>query len=149
MPYNNDAIIPLVADFQYITTFLCVPNTAHTGVGTLGTWSTDTIFPIFSSGPSGSFVKKIVFRPLGLNTIPSVIRLFINNGSDNTVLGNNALIREIPTPPTIANTSASNFPVVVPLNLSIPPNYRLLATYGTTGSLSLTGFSINVFNMDY
>jgi len=119
-----------VISWQTLTT----ANTAKDGTGTVAL--------IFTADASnGGRVERIRAMPLGTN-VASVLRIFINNGSDPTTAANNTLYAqatlaattnsevaaltmvELPNALTIADGTA--FPLV------LPPGYRLYATIGTT-----------------
>ena len=93
---------------------------------------------IFSAGADGARVERIRIKPVGTN-VATVVRIFINNGSDPASAANNVLYAEktiaantlseaaesvLNELPTITDTTA--FPLV------LPPSYRLYATIGTT-----------------
>lgn len=93
---------------------------------------------IFTAGADGARVERVRIKPVGTN-VATVVRIFINNGSDPTVAANNVLYAEktiaantlsevaesvLNELPTITDTTA--FPLV------LPPSYRLYATIGTT-----------------
>lgn len=93
---------------------------------------------IFTAGADGARVERIRIKPVGTN-VATVVRIFINNGSDPASAGNNVLYAEktiaantlseaaesvLNELPTITDTTA--FPLV------LPPSYRLYATIGTT-----------------
>ena len=93
---------------------------------------------IFTAGADGGRVERVRIRPVGTN-VATVVRIFINNGSDPAVAANNVLYAEksiaantlsetaesaLNELPTITDTTA--FPLV------LPPSYRLYATIGTT-----------------
>ena len=110
-------------------------NTAKDGTG--------TVELIFTAGADGGRVERIRSRAVGTN-VATVLRIFINNGSDPTNAANNVLYAE----KTIAATTLSEaaelllnefpnttdptaFPIV------LPPNYRLYCTIGTTVAAGL------------
>ena len=93
---------------------------------------------IFAAGADGARVERIRIKPVGTN-VATVVRIFINNGSDPASAANNVLYAEktiaantlseaaesvLNELPTITDTTA--FPLV------LPPSYRLYATIGTT-----------------
>ena len=93
---------------------------------------------IFTAGADGARVERIRIKPVGTN-VATVVRIFINNGSDPASAANNVLYAEksiaantlseaaesvLNELPTITDTTA--FPLV------LPPSYRLYATIGTT-----------------
>ena len=110
-------------------------NTAKDGTGTTQL--------IFTAGADGARVERIRVRAAGTN-VATVLRIFINNGSDPAVAANNVLFAE----KTIAATTLSETaelalnelptttdPTAFPLVL--PPNYRLYCTIGTTVAAGL------------
>lgn len=110
-------------------------NTAKDGTGTAA------IF--FTAGADGARVERVRSRAIGTN-VATVLRIFINNGSDPEVAANNVLYAE----KSIAATSGSETAalllneipdtnIVTPLDWSgfplvLPAGYRLMATIGTT-----------------
>ena len=93
---------------------------------------------IFTAGADGARVERIRIKPVGTN-VATVVRIFINNGSDPASAANNVLYAEktiaantlseaaesvLNELPTITDTTA--------LPLVLPPSYRLYATIGTT-----------------
>lgn len=115
-------------------------NTAKDGTGTVNL--------IFTAGADGARVERIRVRALGTN-VATVLRIFINNGSDPTVAANNVLYAEktiaattlsetaelaLNELPTTTDTTA--FPIV------LPPSYRLYCTIGTTISAGIRVMAI-------
>ena len=119
-----------VIGWQTLTT----ANTAKDGTGTVAL--------IFTADPSnGGRVERIRAMPLGTNTA-SVLRIFINNGSDPTVAANNTMYAQATLAATTNSEVAALATVELPNALTIadgtafplvlPPGYRLYATLGTT-----------------
>ena len=48
---------------------------------------------IFTAGADGARVERVRIKPVGTN-VATVVRIFINNGSDPTVAANNVLYAE-------------------------------------------------------
>lgn len=114
----------------YFSALLQTANTAKDGTGATQL--------IFTAGADGARVERIRIKPVGTN-VATVVRIFINNGSDPASAANNVLYAEktiaantlsetaesvLNELPTITDTTA--FPLV------LPPLYRLYATIGTT-----------------
>jgi hypothetical protein len=112
-------------------------NTAHDGTG--------TVLTVFTAGANGSFINTIRFQAAGTNTA-SVARIFINNGSANSTLGNNVKIDEVTLAATTASAVAETTLVEVTLNKPIPAGYTVIVTIGTTVS---AGYNVSVFGGDY
>ena len=104
-------------------------------IGTASTMVTSTVsnnydgttsaLLLFSAGPNGSFIQKVILEAAGTNTSQAVIRLFINNGNTNTVASNNSLIGQYTLAATTASNSISTAHVEIPLMMQIPSPYRI------------------------
>ena len=109
------------------------------GANTDMTMTTGLSSSLFTAGASGSYISKIRFKPSG-STAASVIRVYINNGSETTTHDNNILYGEISLPAiTVSNTLAQN-DFEMPMNIALPANYRLFSTQATAlgGGLDAT-----------
>ena len=117
------------------STLLKTANTAKDGTGTVNL--------IFTAGADGGRVERVRARAVGTN-VATVLRLFINNGSDPTSATNNVLYAE----KTIAATTLSEaaelalneFPNITDptsFPLVLPAGYRLYCTIGTTVAAGL------------
>lgn len=88
-----------------------------------------------TAGADGSYIKKIRFVATGTCTA-SVARIYLNNGSTNTVATNNQFIGQISLPATTAiNTAATSEPEYV-MELMIPATFRIYIGLGTTVAAS-------------
>lgn len=119
-------------------------NTAKDGTGTVNL--------LFTAGADGSRVERVRAKAKGTN-VATVLRIFINNGSDPTVAANNALYAE----KTLAATTLSEVaelalnelptttdPTAFPLYL--PAGYRLYCTLGTAVA---AGWQVEALGGDY
>jgi hypothetical protein len=145
MSANLDPIYPVAPKIQWGT--VTASNTAKDGSGTVVT--------VFTAGANGSKIDQIKVRALGTN-VATVLRFFINNGSDNTVAANNTLIHEI----TIAATTLSEVAALADNDITIlkntvetippipylPAGYKINCTIGTTVA---AGLQITVHGADY
>jgi hypothetical protein len=135
MPANTSPIFPLTPKIGYGT--LATANTAKDGTGTVVTVAT--------AGSNGSRVDQIKVRALGTN-VATVLRFFINNGSDPTTATNNALIHEV----TIAATTLSEVAALADNDILtvkgsdyvcsipyLPAGYKINVTIGTTVAAGL------------
>jgi hypothetical protein len=59
------------------------------------------------------------------------MRLYINNGSVNTTVTNNALFKEITLPAITATQLAATPDFEIPCNVMLPAGYRILYNFGT------------------
>lgn len=128
---NTKPIFPLVPNMSWGT--VTTANTAKDGTGTVVT--------VFTAGLFGSKIDQIKVRGLGTN-VATVLRIFVNNGSDPTVAANNCLVHE----ETIAATTLSEVAALVDHDIlipkddsrylppiqSLPAGYKINITIGTT-----------------
>jgi hypothetical protein len=107
---------------------------------------------LFTAGADGARVERVRARAIGTN-VATVLRIFINNGSDPDVAGNNILYAEKTLAATTGSEAAellnnelptTTDPTAFPLVL--PPNYRLYATIGTTVA---SGWSVSAIGGTY
>lgn len=120
---SNVPIYSRVGDVQWAAP-LTTANTAMDGTGTVSTVFT-------ADATNGGFVQKLRLRPAGTN-VATVLRVFINNGSTNTVATNNTLFEEISLPSISGAAAAATAGFEVPLGFALPPGYKINVTLGTT-----------------
>ena len=137
MPANTAPIFSRTARIDWVNN-VAAANTARDGTGTV-----DTVFT--ADAVNGSFVNKIILRSRGTN-VATVMRVFLNNGLTNATAANNVLINEIGLVATTASETASLFASELPLNLALPPGYRLHVTLGTAVA---AGFAVAAAGGDY
>src|SRR5262245_17333600 len=95
-------------------------NTAKDGTG--------TVLTVFTAdATNGGYVQRLRIRPAGTN-VASVLRVFINNGSTNATIANNILIDEITLPASTLSEVAAQAPIEAPINMALPPGYKLNVT---------------------
>jgi hypothetical protein len=82
---------------------------------------------------NGGYVQRIRFKAKGTNAV-SVARIYFNNGSSNTTATNNTFYGEISLPATTGITTAATAEVDYPINVALPPGYRIIIgiSAGTT-----------------
>lgn len=105
---------------------------------------------LFTAGADGARVDEIRATPLGTNTA-SALRIFINNGSDNTTATNNTLHSDTSLPAiTISEIAGqSTVQVLKPDDnkpIYLPAGYKLYACVGTTMAV---GWHVTVIGGDY
>ena len=125
MAINTAPIFSGVGDIEW-TTVQTAANTTYDG--TIGTPAI-----VFSASIDGGFVQRIRFRASGSATA-TVARVFINNGQSTGSVGNNVLFDEITLAATTAIQTAATAVYELPLNIALPPGYRILTTLGTVQS---------------
>lgn len=119
---NKDPIYALTPT----TTFGATVQTANTAKD-----GTGTVVLIATAGAQGARVKKVIAEATGTNTA-SVLRIFRNNGSTNTVAANNSLVKQVSLPATTLTEVAGMQPVQVVINTDLMAGERLYVTIGTT-----------------
>lgn len=126
---------------QFVTTpnkgtpvTITAANTATDGTGTVNL--------IFTAGSSGSFLPSVRAVHLGTN-VQTVVRLFRNNGSDQTVAGNNALIGEITMAANTISQTQASVQGTAALNLTLASGERIYATLGTAVAAGIKVIPIN------
>jgi len=134
MPGNIAPIYSKVAHWQW-STGISAANTALDGIG--------TSYIVFTADPNnGGYVKKLRIKPIAANSIATVMRIFINNGSPTSTAANNVLYDEIALGTNVL-TQSSAFPFYeVPINEALPPNYQIFVTLGT--ATSGAGYAVTV-----
>lgn len=135
MAANTTPIFPLTPKASWAT--ITAANTAKDGTGTVNT--------VVTAGANSAYVEDIRAKPLGTN-VASVLRIFLNNGSTNTVAANNTLWYEISLPVSTLTEVASMNDVVIPINRAIPAGYKLNAVIGTAVA---AGWAVTGASGDY
>ena len=134
MAGNTTPIYSKVADWQWVSGITTANTTKDLTAG--------TSYLVFTAdATNGGYVKKLRVRHTGANTLATVMRVFINNGSEITTAANNILFDEIgiAANATVSETGAStNYEI--PINEALPPGYRIYVTIGTAaaGGLAVT-----------
>lgn len=144
MAINTIPIYSKVGQISWTAALLKTANTAMDGTGTVVT--------LFTAGADGARIERIRSKAAGTN-VATVLRIFINNGSDPATPANNILYAE----KTIAATTASNAAALLTNELPdttdttafplvLPAGYKILATIGTTVA---TGLYVSVIGSSY
>ena len=125
MAANTAPIFSSLGDIQWTISAMTTANTTKD-------LTSGTIYLVFTSdATNGGFVQRIRFRSLGTNSNGTVARVWINNGLTTATAANNTLFDEI-TLTSITNSETSSQPTFeLPLNIALPPGYRLYVTVGT------------------
>ncbi len=122
MSANVQPIYTRVGDLQWAVA-ITAANTAKDGTGTV-----TTVF--IADGTNGGYVRSVRAKPAGTN-VASVLRIFVNNGSTNTVAANNWYLEDISLPGTSLTETAGQPTIEIPLGLALPPGYKINVTLGT------------------
>ena len=97
---------------------------AFSGSDYNGNTAATCLLAFTADATNGSFVSKLRFKALGTN-VAAVARIFINNGSSQTVTTNNFFYGELSLPVTTASTSAATIDLEYPLNIILPAGYKI------------------------
>lgn len=136
MAANTTPIFPLTPVIGFGK--LLTANNVYDGTGTMVT--------LLTAGINGTRLDSVKVKQLGTN-VSTVLRLFLNNGSDNNVATNNTLLAELAIPSSSSSAYlALSENLTLPLDISIPSGYVLNACIGTTIA---SGINVNVFAGDY
>jgi len=135
LPANINPIYPLTPKVSWGQ--IATANVAKDGTGTVVT--------VFTAGANGARVDYLKVRAKGTN-VATVLRIFINNGSDPTVADNNALVLEQTIAATTNSETASLADNLITLDMSIPAGYKITCTIGTTVA---AGLVVTAFAGDY
>lgn len=120
---NNDPIYSRVGAIGLNSGITSAQNT-YDGAG-----ANDTL--VFTAdATNGSFVQRLRFKAKGTN-VATVARVYINNGSTNGTASNNTFFGEISLPATTASATAATPDIDYPLNIPLPPGFRIYVGLGT------------------
>jgi len=126
MAGNTTPIFSKVGDIQWSNTLTTANTTTDLTTGT--TYSVFT-----TDATNGGYVQKLRFRPLGTN-VATVARIWLNNGSTTSTAANNTLWDEISLAATTVSQTSSLSVYEVPINVALPPGYKIYITLGTAVS---------------
>lgn len=80
---------------------------------------------------NGSYVRRLRFQAIGTN-VATVARIYINNGSANTTAANNVIYGQQSLPATTASNTAATVEIDYPMELALPPGFRIYVGVATT-----------------
>lgn len=131
MPGNNDPIYSKQGDVTADGVSAFATAAMVTATGDYTGAATQHVKLFTADVTNGGFVQRLRFKSLGTN-IATVARIYLNNGSTNTTATNNAFHAEISLPAVTAINTAATVDIDVPLNIALPPSFRLFAGVATT-----------------
>lgn len=144
---NTDPIYSKVGDLQGSTLAAATllgptANTAQDGTG--------TIYPVFTSDvTNGGYVQRLSFQPI-TSPAATVCRIFISDTVPTVTAGalvsntslNTRLFNEINLPAvTVSQTNAAPH-IELPVNVALPPGWRISVTFATSTGAATTGWSV-------
>jgi hypothetical protein len=147
MAQNTNPIFPLIPVNSWVSGTAATAGTPGLTANTTTDLTAGTIYgPIFTADATdGSRLDFIKVRSLGTN-VATVIRIWINNGSLTTIAANNALYLERTLSSTTVSQTTELPDIILPLNISLAPGYRVYATFGTAVA---AGFHLTAIGGDY
>lgn len=121
------------------------PNALKTA-STTRTLTTGVLNVVFTAASTnGSYLDHIRVKPMGTNAV-TVLRIFINNGSDPTAdYRNSSLFSECTLAATTLSETQALADIPIPVRINLPPNYNVYATLGTAVS---AGWSLTAVGGD-
>jgi hypothetical protein len=147
MSQNTNPIFPLIPANTWVSGAAANAATPGVTANTTKDLTSGTIYgPIETAeATNGSRVDFIKVRALGSNAA-TVIRIWLNNGSATGTAANNALYLERTLSATTVSETAELPDIILPLNISLAPSYRIYATFG---SAVAAGFHLTAIGGDY
>lgn len=79
---------------------------------------------------NGGYVQRLRFKAVGTN-VATVARVYINNGSANGTATNNSFYGEVSLPAVTATGTAATVDIDYPMNIALPPGWRIFVGLGT------------------
>jgi hypothetical protein len=141
MAANTAPIFSSLGDVQWSISAITTANTTKD-------LTSGTIYLSFTADTTnGGFVQRIRFRPLGTNTNGTVGRIWINNGLTTSTAANNTLFDEITLTSITNSETSAQATFELPLNIALPPGYRLYVTVGTAPTSA--GWQVTVIGGKY
>ena len=139
MAANQDPIFCGTPDIQSGGGAVIGPtaNTNQDGTGTVySVWQADAT--------NGGFCQKLMAKSVG-SPVATAFRVYISSIT-GTFTGNTAantwLIKDVSLPTTTLSQTAGSLDVEVPINLPIPPGYRVCCSFGTSTGAAGTGWMV-------
>lgn len=123
MPANSSPIFSREGRIGLGTPITAAANT-YTGAN-----ANDTL--VFTSdATNGGYVQRLRFKAAGTN-VATVARIYINNGLANTTAANNTFYGEVSLPATTAIATSATVDIDYPMNVALPPGFRIYVGLGT------------------
>lgn len=147
MPANNSPIFtgtPRVSSVR-----VSAATTASDGTGTVGT----NMYLAFTPGSNGSYLQRVRFSlsESTMNTASAAATLRVSIATTNTgtlTTANNFLYQEINAATQTPTTTASSYPIDIPLNFAIPSNQYVMVSTSVAANAN-TAWVATVIGGDY
>lgn len=147
MPGNPTPIYSKVGAFGQVRV---TTGLASSNVGTVGT---DMFLAFTADATNGSFVQRVRWSVASTNasatSTATVGRVYIS--SSNTVANTLtcSLFQEVALPSVTAGSpTVATYPIDIPMNIALPPNYAILVSNHTTPAAN-TAWIASVFAGNY
>ena len=124
MALNTAPIYSGVGDIQWGNTALTQTNPSYKASGS-------GLVTVFTASLSGSFVQRLRFKASG-STTATVARVFIADADLPSTGSNVVLFDEVTLPAVTATQTAATAVYELPMNIALPPNYKIVATVAVT-----------------
>lgn len=128
--------------------FVGTPNNWFIATGTTANTALDgtgNVVTVATAGVNGAKIYKVRIWHMGTN-VASVVRLFVNNGSSQSVASNNGLVYEYTMAANTLSQTAASVPAELLLDLVLAPGYKLNASIGTAVA---TGYMVSAEGGSY
>jgi len=123
MALNTAPIYSGVGDIQWGNAALVISNPSFEASGS-------GLVTVFTASASGSFVQRVRFKASG-STVATAARVFIANAGTPSTGSNVVLFDEVTLPTITVSTAAAQAVYELPMNIALPPNYKIVATVAT------------------
>jgi hypothetical protein len=124
MPANSSPIFSRLGDIGFTTTNLTAAAATYTGAN-----ANDQL--CFTADiTNGGYVQRLRFKAVGTN-VATVARIYLNNGSTNLTAANNTFYGEVSLPAITATNTAATVDIDYPMNLALPPGWRIYVGIAT------------------
>jgi len=130
MPGNTDPIFSKIGEVSKDdgTTFA---GTIITATGDYTGVSGNHQLVFTADANNGGYIQKLRFKAIGTN-VATVARIYLNNGSTNGTAANNVFYGELSLPASTATNTASTGDIEYPLELALPPGFKIYVGVATT-----------------
>jgi hypothetical protein len=140
MAGNQAPIYSRVASIGFANTVAnnSIGSTSGTGIIATTDYSgtvANTVVIFTADATNGGYVQRIRLKATGSTTTAAVARFYINNGGVITSNVNNSLYGEVSLPIVTASTTAATAEVDYPINVPLPPGYRILCGISSSAVL--------------
>lgn len=122
---NSEPVYSRVGKIQWAVNCTAANNTIDITTG--------TSYLVFTAdATNGSYVRECIVQPSpSQSTVASVARFWMNNGSTTGTDTNSVLFAQLNIPATTTTAVAAQARFAVPIDMILPPGYRIYVTFGT------------------